>query len=603
MFGLASRKVHPRVPRHHGEGGKSHLTSFEGLAALSLDALSSVAYGPEAIVVVLVVAGTGAIKTALPITLAIAALLGVLTLSYCQVIAAYPDGGGAYAVAKRNLGAPVSLLAAASLVVDYTLTVAVSLSAGAASLASAVPALAPHLLALCVGGLVVLTAVNLRGIADSARVLMVPMVLFVVSVLGVIVVGLARSHPAASVGTSEPLQATQSLGVLLVLKAFASGCSALTGVEAIANAVPMFRAPRVKRARRTELMLGVLLGVMLVGLSVLIRRYHVAPRGGVTLLAQMTAGAFGTGWVYYACSTVVTLVLGLAANTSFGGLPVLLSLLAKDDRLPHLFALRAERPVYRFGVVVLAALALALLVAVDGDTQRLIPLYSIGVFIGFTISQIGLVKHWTRQRPGGWVPRTVLNATGAVLTGIAAAVLLATKFVAGAWIVVITVPLLMVLFARIKRYYAAVGAEISRGRIPAAPSAADSLVIVPLGEVNKVAERAIAAAKSLGDEVVVLAVFAQQADADAMRTAWDQWNPGVRLEIVESPQHSLVGPVVDYVERANRDGRQVAVLIPQVEPQHQRYRILQNQRGILLAGILSTRTDVIVCTLLYRLNL
>ena len=235
-------------------------------------------------------------------------------------------------------------------------------------------------------------------------------------------------------------------------------------------------------------------------------------------------------------------------------------------------------------VVLVVAGTGAIKTASNGDTQRLIPLYSIGVFIGFTISQIGLVKHWTRQRPGGWVPRTVLNATGAVLTGIAAAVLLATKFVAGAWIVVITVPLLMVLFTRIKRYYAAVGAEISRGRIPATPSAADSLVIVPLGKVDKVAERAIAAAKSLGDEVVVLAVFAQQSAADAMRTAWDQWNPGVRLEIVESPQHSLVGPVVDYVERANRDGRQVAVLIPQVEPQHQRYRILQNQRGITGRG-------------------
>jgi len=602
-FGLASRKVQPRVPRRHGEGGKFHLTSFEGLAALSLDALSSVAYGPEAIVAVLVLAGTGAIKAVLPITLAIAALLGVLTVSYCQVIAAYPDGGGSYAVAKRNLGVPVSLLAAASLVVDYTLTVTVSLAAGAASLASAIPALSHHLLALCVGGLVVLTAVNLRGVADSARVLMVPMVLFVASVLGVVVVGLARSHPVASVGTYEPLQATQPLSVLLVLKAFSSGCSALTGVEAIANAVPMFRTPRVKRAQRTELMLGLLLGVMLVGLSVLIRRDHVAPRGGVTLLAQLTAGAFGTGWVYFASSTVVALVLGLAANTSFGGLPVLMSLLARDDRLPHLFALRAERPVYRFGVVVLAVLALALLVAVNGDTQRLIPLYSVGVFIGFTISQIGLVKHWATQRPDGWVPRTVVNATGAVLTAVAAMVLLATKFLAGAWIVVITVPLLMVLFTRIQRYYIAAGAEVMRGRIPAAPAAADSLVIVPLGEVNRVAERAIAAAKSLGDEVVVVAVFAEQDDADAMRAAWDRWNPGVRLDVVNSPHHSLVGPVLDYVERAKRDGRQVAVLIPQVEPRRNRYRILQNQRGILLAGVLSTRTDVVVCTLAFRLNL
>jgi hypothetical protein len=320
-------------------------------------------------------------------------------------------------------------------------------------------------------------------------------------------------------------------------------------------------------------------------------------------LAQLTAGAFGTGWVYDAVSTVVALVLGLAANTSFGGLPVLMSLLAKDDRLPHLFALRAERPVYRFGVVVLAVLALALLVAVNGDTQRLIPLYSIGVFIGFTISQIGLVKHWATQRPGGWVPRTVVNATGAVLTAVAVLVLLATKLLAGAWIVVITVSLLMLLFTRIQRYYIAARAEISPGRIPTAPTAADSLVIVPLGEVNRVAERAIAAAKSLGDEVVVLAVFAEQGDADAMRAAWDRWNPGVRLDIVNSPHHSLVGPVLDYVERAMHDGRQVAVLIPQVEPQRRRYRILQNQRGILLAGVLGTRTDVVVCTLAYRLNL
>jgi amino acid transporter len=602
-FGLASRKVHPKVPRRHGEGGKSHLTSFEGLAALSLDALTSVAYGPEAIVVALVVAGTGAINATLPITIAIAALLGVLTISYCQVIAAYPDGGGAYAVAKKNLGPPVSLLAAASLIVDYTLTVAVSLSTGAASLASAVPAFAPHLLAVCVCGLVVLTAVNLRGVADSARVLMLPMVLFVVSVLGVIVVGLARSHPVASVGTNEPVQATQALSVLLVLKAFSSGCSALTGVEAIANAVPMFRTPRVKRAQRTELMLGVLLCVMLLGLSVLIRRNHLAPRGGVTLLAQLTAGAYGTGWLYYASNIIVTLALGLAANTSFGGLPVLMSLLAKDDRLPHLFALRAERPVYRYGVVVLAVLALALLVAVNAETQRLIPLYSIGVFIGFTISQIGLVKHWRSERPDGWVPRTVVNATGAVLTAVAAVVLLATKFLAGAWIVVLTVPLLMLLFTRIERYYRAAGAEIMRGRIPAEPTPAGSLVIVPLGRVDKVAERAVAAAKSLGDEVVALAVFAEQGDADAMRTAWDHWNPGVRLEIVNSPEHSLVGPVVNYVEHANHDGRQVAVLIPQVEPRHPRYRILENQRGVLLAGVLSARTDVVVCTLAYRLAL
>ncbi|MGW3359997.1 APC family permease [Streptomyces bungoensis] len=430
-FGLATRKLYPKVVRRHGEGDKSHLTVVEGLAALSLDALSSVAYGPEAIMLTLAAAGAGAITAALPITLVIAGLLGVLVVSYCQVIAVHPDGGGSYAVAKKDLGTKVSLLAAAGLVVDYVLTVAVSLAAGAASLASAFPVLAHHSLAVCLGGLALLTAVNLWGIADSARVLLLPMVLFVVSVLGIVVVGLSRPAPAATVGTPESFHATEALGLLLLLKAFSAGCSALTGIEAVANAVPMFRKPRIRRAQRTELLLGVILGALLIGLTLVIHRHHVVPRKGVTVLAQLTAGAYGTGWAYYVTSVVVTLALGLAANTSFGGLPVLMSLLARDNRLPHLFALRAERPVHRYGVLTLAVLSCVLLIAVNADTQRLLPLFAVGVFVGFTISQSGLVRHWATVRPAGWAPRAVINGVGAVLTAVAAVVLLASKFLAG----------------------------------------------------------------------------------------------------------------------------------------------------------------------------
>jgi amino acid transporter len=352
-FGTAPKKVVPRVPLRHGEGNKEHLTSFGGLAALSLDALSSVAYGPEAIVLVLVAAGTSALRLTVPITLAIAGLLVVLVVSYCQVISVHPDGGGAYAVGKKDLGPTVSLLAAASLVVDYVLTVAVSLAAGAASLASAFPSLRHHILAMCLIGLVLITAVNLWGIAESARVLMLPMVAFLAAIFGVIIVGLVRAHPAVVVGSAQPVHVSEALGTIVILKAFAAGCSALTGIEAIANGVPAFRQPRARRAQRTELMLGALLGAMLIGLAVLIGREHVAPRGGVTVLAQLTAGSFGTGWAYYATNIAVTVVLALAANTSFGGLPVLMSLLSTDDRLPHLFGLRAERPVYRYGVVAL----------------------------------------------------------------------------------------------------------------------------------------------------------------------------------------------------------------------------------------------------------
>ncbi|MBY8841871.1 amino acid permease [Streptomyces sp. SP2-10] len=604
VYGLARRELRPKVPLRPGEGEKHHLTSMEGLAALSLDALSSVAYGPEAIVLALVAAGTGALTATLPVTLAIVFLLATLVVSYGQVIAAHPDGGGAYAVAKKDLGPTAALLGAASLVVDYVLTVAVSLAAGADALASAFPALARDKLLVCLVGLALLTAVNLRGVTESARVLMLPTALFVAAILGVVVVDLLRSQPVATVGTDLSFPAHESLGLLLILKAFSSGCSALTGVEAIANAVPSFRTPRVRRAQRTELMLGALLGVMLIGLAVLIRRDRVAPRGDVTVLAQLTAGAFGTGWLYYAINLIVTLALLLAANTSFGGLPVLMSLLARDHRLPHLFGLRAERPVYRYGVTVLALMAALLLLATDADTHRLIPLFAIGVFIGFTLSQLGLVLHWTRRKPDGWKHRALINGTGAVLTTLAGVILLTTKFLEGAWVVVVAVPFLMLLFARVQRYYTAVGEELGLGRIPAPPDRrAGSLVIVPLGEVSKLARHALGAALALGDEVVAVAVHADPDKRRALREAWDRWNPGVRLDMIESPHRSLVQPVVDYVQRAARDGRQVAVLIPEVEPRHRRYEILQNQRGLLLATVLRARTDVVVCMLPYRLGL
>jgi amino acid transporter len=599
---VVSSKLAPRVPLRHGEGDKEHLGSIGGLAALSLDALSSVAYGPEAIVLVLAAAGASALRLTLPITVAIVALLAVLVVSYSQVIAVHPDGGGAYAVAKKDLGAVVSLLAAASLVVDYVLTVAVSLAAGAASLASAFPLLAHHQLAISLIGLFALTVVNLWGIAESARVLMVPMVVFLAAMFGIIGIGLARSHPAAMVGSSIPIGAGEALGLVLILKAFSAGCSALTGIEAIANGVPAFREPRARRAQRTELMLGVLLGVMLIGMSVLIHRDHVAPRGGVTILAQLAAGSYGTGWAYYATNIVVTLVLGLAANTSFGGLPVLMSLLAKDHRLPHLFGLRAERPVYRYGVICLGVLSGALLISVHAATARLIPLYAIGVFIGFTISQTGLVQHWRSERPPGWVPRAVLNGTGALMTATATVVFLMSKFTEGAWLVVVAIPAMMLLFSRIENYYQAVGRELGVGEIPGPPQATTSLVIVPVGEVNRLTQRALSAALALGTEVVAVNIHPDAEQSAAFRARWEQWNPGVRLDTVVDPHRSLVQPIVAYVQQAQAVDREIAVLIPEVEPRRWRYRILQNQRGLLLATVLRARTDVVVCMLPYRLT-
>jgi amino acid transporter len=590
-----------RAGKHADEGHDLGIPG--GLSALSLDALSSVAYGPEAMVLVLVTAGVGALQYTVPLTLVITAMLAMLVVSYTQVIAAHPEGGGAYSVAKLNLGPWPAMLAAASVVVDYVLTVAVSLSAGAASLGSVFPGLAHHLLLVSLVGLVLLAGVNMFGITESARLLMLPTFVFIVSILAVIVVGAFETHPVARIGTSlGPFTATTTVGLLLLLKAFASGCSAVTGVEAIANGVPAFRRPRVRTAQLTEITLGVLLAVMLIGLSLLIRAHHVVPRGGVTILAQLTAGAFGTGWAFYVSNLSVALVLALAANTSFGGLPVLMSLLARDHRLPHLFYLRAERPVYRYGIVALALAAAALLVAVDAETARLIPLFTIGVFLGFTISQIGLVRRWATMRPPHWRLRAAVNATGAVMTAVAVLVFLGTKFLEGAWVVVIVIPLLMLLFWQTERYYDEVASELRLGQTPALPKARRSVVIVPTSTVNLLTQRALSAALSLGDTVVAVAVAGDDEEADQVMHDWERWRCAVPLEVLLDPHRSLIRTVTRYVESISHQDATITVLIAELIPSKRRHEILHNQRGRLLATVLRSRTDVVVATLPFRLH-
>ena len=573
---------------------------------MSLDALSSVAYGPEAIVLGLITAGAAAVSWTLPISVAITVLLLVLVVSYRQVIAVHPDGGGAYAVAKKDLGRWPSLLAAASLVVDYVLTVAVSLAAGAASLGSVFPPLAHHLLAVTMTGLAVLTVINLIGIAESAKVLMGPTVVFIVGIFAIIVVGFFEPHPVAMIGDDlGPIHATEALGLVVILKAFSAGCSSLTGVEAIANAVPAFRSPAVKRAQHTEVALGILLGAMLLGLAALIKSHQMVPRGNVTLLAQLSAAAFGTGWPFYVINLTVTLVLGFAANTSFGGLPVLLQLLAKDHRLPHLFALRAERPVFRYGVSTLAVLAAVVLLIVDADTQRLLPVFAIGVFIGFTISQTGLVVHWRKERGRGWLGKAVLNGTGAVLTAVAGIVLLASKFTEGAWLLLILVPGLVLLFDRIERYYRRAGEQLGLGQIPPKPVRGvdtQAMVIVPIVAVSSVAERAVQAALRLGGEVVPVTVEVDPASTRRLCQQWDEWDPGLKLKVLPSPHRSLVAPTVGFVRTQIEKGRDVTVLLAQVEPRRWRHRLLYNQRGPVLAAALRARTNAVVATLAIRID-
>jgi amino acid transporter len=585
------------------EGQKHHLTAFQGIPALCLDAMSSVAYGPQAIAAILIASSVAATKDTLPVLFVIVAMLAILTLSYTQVIRVASDGGGSYAVGKMLLGPNVAKLAAGSLVVDYVLTVAVSLSAGAAALSSAFPRLQHHELAVCLLGLGFLLILNLRGISESAKVLVIPTVLFLIAIYATVISDLVRSHPVAHLAGPNAGPSGETLGILLILKAFSNGCSAVTGVEAIANGTPAFREPRVSRAQRTEIALGFFLGTMLIGLGLAYHHFHLPLKDNVTLLSELTAAGLGKGIPFYVSGIVVAIVLGVAANTSFGGLPVLMSLLARDNRLPHVFALRAQRPVYRYGVVTLAILAAVLLIAGKANTNSLIPLYGIGVFTGFTVSQTGLVKYWWLNRPPRWKMSIVLNGFGACLSGIACLVLLTTKFTSGAWVAAVAIALLMLLFGRIAAYYRLAATEIGIGVIPAVVPPRPSLIVVPVASITRMTAKVIGVAQSMGEDVVAVSVQHSQTEADEFRREWDAWNPGVRLETLVDMQHSLVGPLVKYVTKLEAGGdRQVTVLISELTPDKRRHAVLHNQRGKILTTLLRQRTDAVIATLPFRIH-
>ncbi len=584
------------------EAAAEQITPVEGLSALSLDALTSVAYGPEAMLVVLAAAGATALHLILPITIAIIVLLGILVISYRQVIMAYPHGGGAYAVSRDNFGPKVSKLAGACLIVDYTLTVAVSIAAGVGQLTSAFPSLVSYTVPICLGILLVVTALNLRGLGESARAFLIPTFVFIVGLFAVIATGLV--HPLGLHGPrlGRSVVATHSLeavSVLLVLKAFSAGCSALTGVEAIANGVPLFKEPRVTRAKRTELLLGGILGLMLLGLAVLTRKFHVGPRTNQTVLSQIMADAVGRHWAYYIVSLTITLVLALAANTSFGGLPVLTSLLARDHYLPHLFALRDSRLVFGNGVGVLAVFSGLLLVGVGGNTNSLIPLYAIGVFIGFTLSQSGLVLHWKKTRERGWSRRATINGAGAVVTATATVIFLLTKFVEGAWEVVVAIPLLILLFNRVEAYYLRAGRELEVGTIPRPLEHMRTVVVVPVTNVSRLTRHVLSEAISLGEEVIAVTVLFGGEPAHPhsfdVESQWREWNPGVPLRVLHTEYASIVLPIVAMVDELRARGdREVVVLIPVIIPPKLRYRLLHNQFDLALAAALRRRSDVVV---------
>ncbi len=590
-------------PLRSNEAASEEIGPVEGLSALSLDALTSVAYGPQALLVALGAGGLAALRLGPWISLGIVGLLCLLVASYLQVIVAFPGGGGAYAVARANLGSTLSLVAGAALIVDYTLTVAVSIAAGAGSLTTAFPALYSWTVPVCLGILAVITVLNLRGLGEGARAFLLPTLGFIAAVLVVIGVGLI--HPLAPdlEQFGSPQVAThglQAIGVLLVLQAFSAGCSALTGVEAIANGVPLFRKPRLRTAQQTELLLGILLAAMLLGLAALVQKFHVEPRAGNAVLNQIVAVALGRGWLFDGISILVTVALALAANTSFGGLPVLASLLASDHRLPHSFAIRGDRLVFTYGILALAGLAAVLLLATGGNTDSLIPLFAIGVFTGFTLAQSGMVRHWFGGRERGWRWRAAINATGATASGVATLIFVLTKFREGAWAVVIAIPLLVLLFVRVQRYYRRVGAELRLGSRPAKPVRTRSVVVVPFTEVSTLTREALSQALSMGDEVhAVTVVFAEDGDRrKAVEAEWARWDPGVDLVVLNSQYHSVARPLIRYIGSLKPSrSRRVVLLIPVIEPRRFWHRVLHNHLDLVLSAAFRRRRNVVVARL------
>src|SRR5437867_6928246 len=583
------------------------LSKRVALAVFSSDALSSVAYATEEILLILVLAGTAAAHLDIPIALAITGLLAIVTISYQQTIHAYPSGGGSYIVARANLGTVPGLVAAAALLVDYVLTVSVSVAAGVAAVTSALPELATHKVAIgvvCVAGI---AATNIRGVRESGRIFAVPTYFFIASFSVMLAVGFFRLVTGTLPPAAPPsVPAVEPLAWFLGLRAFASGCTALTGIEAISNGIPAFRPPESRNAAITLGWMAFILATMFVGITVLSNQLGVVPRETETVVSQIARRLFDSGVMYYVIQAATTLILVHAANTSFADFPRLSSLLARDHFVPRQFANLGERLVFSNGILVLAGFAALLLVLFGGETHALIPLYAVGVSISFTLSQSGMVRRWWYRREPGWRHRLVINGVGAVTTGIVTLVIAATKFTHGAWIVVIVVPTLVAAFLAMRRHYDDVAEQLSLEGLAAPPELRHTVLII-VGDLHRGVVRAVQYAKTLAaPSVAVRAVFVE---TDPAKTAkleekWARWGLGVPLVILNSPYRSLLRPLVEYLDalQAQGDDHMVTVVIPEFLPSKWWQHVLHNQTALLVKGTLLFRKNTVVVDVPYLLK-
>ncbi len=593
----------PTAQQRHERLGKA-----TALAVFASDALSSVAYATEEILLVLVLAGSVALSYSLPIGIAIALLIGIVVSSYRQTIRAYPRGGGAYIVTKDNLGVLPGLVAAAALLIDYVLTVAVSVAAGVAALTSAAPALFRYRVWLCVLAVTGVALANLRGIRESGKLFAAPTYLFIGSLLGLVVYGALGALfdwiPEEPYKPHPP--GLEGIGLFLILRAFAGGCAALTGVEAVSDGVPAFKPPEAHNARIVLTWLGGILITLFLGITFLAYDLGISPRHHETVVSQLARRIFGGGplWpLYYEIQAVTMLILLLAANTSFADFPRLSFFLARDRFIPRQLGTQGDRLVFSNGILILGGLAAVLLVIFRGDTHALIPLYAVGVFISFTLSQASMVRRWVRFREEGWWWRAWFNGVGALVTGVVMITLAVAKFAEGAWIVVLLIPALVIAFMSVYRHYEEVAGQLSLEGFQA-PSITNS-VLVLVGDLHRGVVKAVQYAQSLSPSAKAVYVEIDPERTHRLEEKWGKWGMGVPLIVLTSPYRSLLGPLLEYIDHLQEKGGEnhiVTIVVPEFIPARWWQQLLHNQTALLIKGQLLFRKNVVVTDVPYHLR-
>lgn len=595
-------------PLKSSELGEQKLNKLKALAILSSDALSSVAYGPEQVLLVLMTVSAVAFWFSIPIAMGVLVLLAALILSYRQIIYAYPHGGGAYVVSKENLGINPGLIAGGSLLVDYILTVAVSVSAGTDAITSALPSLHSYNVLIAIILVVIITILSLRGITESASILAYPVYLFVIALVILLGVGIFKIFtgdiPAdlhSPIGTP-----VAGISLFLLLRAFASGCSALTGVEAISNAIPSFKDPAPKNAAKTLTIMGILLAILFSGVIFLAYYYGVSPKENETIVSQLASQTFGRNYLYYFIQGTTALILILAANTGYSAFPLLAFNLAKDNYIARMFSIRGDRLGYSNGIIFLGAMSILLILAFQGNTEKLIPLYAVGVFIPFTLSQTGMLVKWIREKPSGWQIKLTINLVGALISLLVLLIFLITKFTQ-VWPVFIFLPLIVTWFHQIKKHYESVGEQLRIKNCAESLPIMGNVMIIPVAGITHVVENSLEYAKSLGvDQIIAVNVSFEREDERKFEEKWQKWQPEIRLVTLHSSYRSIIHPLTKFIDtiehKASEMNYRVTVMIPQFIPKKSWHNILHNQSSLLIRAYLLYKRNVIVTTVPYHLK-